>query len=129
MSSVSSRFMPATGSSSNSSLGSMASARPSSMRFWIPYGSMPTGRYRYGPSSIRSMISSTRRRFSISSRFARPHRTGQETGLHQVMPAEQEVVDHVQVHEEAQILERARDAEMGGRRRPHAHELAALEAN
>ncbi len=33
MSSVSSRFIPATGSSSSSSFGSLASARPSSTRF------------------------------------------------------------------------------------------------
>ncbi len=43
MSSVSSRFIPATGSSSSSRRGSIASARPSSIRFWIPYGSSATG--------------------------------------------------------------------------------------
>ena len=36
MSSVSSTFMPATGSSSSSSFGSIASARPSSTRFLMP---------------------------------------------------------------------------------------------
>ena len=36
MSSFSSRFMPAIGSSSRRSSGSMASARPSSTRFWRP---------------------------------------------------------------------------------------------
>src|SRR3989441_5941077 len=43
MSSVSSRFMPATGSSSSRSLGSMASARPSCTRFCRPKGRAPTG--------------------------------------------------------------------------------------
>ena len=39
MSSVSSRFMPATGSSSSSTRGRIASARASSTRFCRPYGS------------------------------------------------------------------------------------------
>src|SRR5436309_11798870 len=43
----------------------------------FPYTTLfrSTGRYRYGPSSMSSMISSTRLRFSSSSRLARPHHT------------------------------------------------------
>ena len=73
MSSVSSRFMPATGSSRRSNSGSIASARPSSTRFWNPYGSSDTGCLRHCSISRKSMMSSTRRRFSSSSRLAGPH--------------------------------------------------------
>ena len=73
MSSVSSWFIPATGSSSSSSSGSMASARPSSTRFWNPYGSSDTGCLRHCSISRKSMMSSTRRRLSSSSFLAGPH--------------------------------------------------------
>src|SRR5687768_6046040 len=72
MSSVSSRFIPLTGSSSRSSFGSMASARPSSTRFCTPYGSNPTGSRRHCSSSRKSTMSSTLARASTSSRLARP---------------------------------------------------------
>jgi hypothetical protein len=43
ISALSSEFIPATGSSSNISLGSIASARANSTRFWMPYGSVRMG--------------------------------------------------------------------------------------
>ena len=82
MSSVSSRFMPATGSSSRSSSGSMASARPSSTRFCTPYGSNATGYLRHRAISRKSMMSSATARLWSSSFFAGPT---------QIAPSHQEV--------------------------------------
>jgi len=58
-----------------------------------------------------------------------PERAGQEPRLHQVMTAEHEVVDHVQVHEQPEVLERPRDAQVRGGRRTHADDVGALEPN
>ena len=60
------------------------------------------------------MISSHRRRCSISSAPgpAPPERAGEEPGLHQVVTAEHEVVDHVQVGEQPEVLERPGHAEL-----------------
>src|SRR5437899_2080652 len=72
MSSFSSWFVPPIGSSSSNTLGWRARARPSSTRFWSPYGSEPTGRLRMASISRKSMMSSTTRRCSTSSRRPGP---------------------------------------------------------
>ena len=70
-SSFSSCVRPETGSSRRRSLGSVASARPSSTRFWTPYGQSATRLLRTGSRLRNSMISSQRRRWRISSPRAR----------------------------------------------------------
>src|SRR5262249_50836392 len=68
MSSFSSWFMPPMGSSSSRTLGSSASARPSSTRLRNPYGSAAAGCLRRSCSFRNSMISSQISRWRISSR-------------------------------------------------------------
>ncbi len=72
MSSFSSTFIPAIGSSSSRSVGSAASARASSTRFCKPYGSRPAGIFRIAWISRKSMIRSTKARCSSSCRRAGP---------------------------------------------------------
>ncbi|CFW33943.1 Uncharacterised protein [Bordetella pertussis] len=73
ISSVSSRFMPATGSSSIRMRGCIASARASSTRFCRPYDSAATGAWRIWSISRKSMMRvSISARSATSSRRARP---------------------------------------------------------
>ena len=64
---VSSAFMPATGSSSSSSVGSVHSARAISTRFWSPYESTPAGVWITRSRPRKWAISRTRTRWTRSS--------------------------------------------------------------
>src|SRR5437764_7573417 len=79
MSSFSSWLQPPIGSSSRSTLGSSASARPSSTRFCSPYASEPVGRRRRSWILRKSMMSSTRLRWATSSFCASPQYTNDDS--------------------------------------------------
>lgn len=72
-------FIPATGSSSRSSRGSMHSARASSTRFCTPYGSSPTGMDSASPTPANSAISATRAPCRTASCLAAGSRSPAET--------------------------------------------------
>jgi hypothetical protein len=61
--------------------------------------------------------------------LAPPHRPGEEPGAHQVVAAEEEVVDHVEVDEQAQVLEGAADPQLRGAVGPLTHEVHAVEVD
>ena len=125
MSRFSSMLMPAIGSSSISSSGSIASTRPSSMRFCTPYGNEPTGSLRKRAMSSSSMTDSTNSRAATSSLRIREHERATAEHARPLVrePAEHEVVEHAHLRERAEVLERAPDAEAGDLVRPQPGEL------
>lgn len=87
-------FIPATGSSRSSSLGSMHKARASSTRLRSPYGNSPTGESTWVPRPVNSAISRTLSWCSRCSRTlpgsrsadaARPARVKVSPAQHQVV--------------------------------------------
>ena len=114
MSSVSSRFIPATGSSSSSSLGCMASARPSSTRFCTPYGQQPD---REPPpllqlQEVDDVLDRRPVAQLLPARLAEPDDRGEHAVGGVVVAAEHQVVEHGQVGEQLDVLERAGHAEL-----------------
>jgi hypothetical protein len=56
-----------------------------------------------------------------------PQCPGREAAAHQVVPAEQEVVDERQLREQAQVLERPADPQLRHPNRPLAHQFVPVE--
>ena len=129
MSSVSSRFMPATGSSSSSSLGSMARARPSSTRFCTPYGSRPTGSLRHGLEleEVDDLLDHGAVAQLLVAGPAEPGERRERAVADVLVPAEHEVVEHREVREQLDVLEGAGHAELGDGVRLEADQLLAVE--
>ena len=63
----------------------------------------------------------------LTPRRTDPQRAGEESGAHEMVPPEHQVVDHVEVREEPDVLERPRDTEARDSRRPLPDQLLALE--
>ena len=93
----------------------MASARPSSTRFWMPYGSRATGNLRHSLISRKSMMSSTFARLAISSRLPTPNHfmPCEPVAVHPNVAAGQDVVDDGHLTEQGDVLERPSDAQVG----------------
>src|SRR5438477_4582781 len=115
MSSFSSRFMPAIGSSRRRRSGSIARARPSSTRFCRPYGKRATGTFRIASISRKSTISSTRCPMLdlLRQRRAVAQHLPQKAPAHLQCAASHNIVERAHSLEQGDVLKSARDAAAG----------------
>ena len=120
---VSAADMPAVGSSSSSSFGSLASAMPSSSCFWLPCESESAdrvglaGEAERGEQRVRFVAVEA---FGAAPEIARLAAMRDQRGLH--------VLEHRELAEDIGVLERAADAHAADRVRRRAGDVAPLRA-